>query len=239
MPSDENKTEQRERTNLIYISLPENPPDQFSKELWPQTYESLLKVQKGFPFHERTQTATTVALCRYALRELVQIVRTEIKTQRVTAGDTMLSVANLLKWLVSHNAPLSLDPLERRVKESPEWMAVVKAITEAQRDSTGCTASKQELAANRTEPSTHIQSEPQAPRRRLGRGDPEVARRAALVRSNPHVPTDETCEILDRESVALPEKWQEAGFRKWIETYRNPKYRGRIDTMFAKDRRRA
>ncbi|HXZ10810.1 MAG TPA: hypothetical protein VEG64_00330 [Candidatus Sulfotelmatobacter sp.] len=67
--------------------------------------------------------------------------------------------------------------------------------------------------------------------------DPEVAKRRAIVRSNRDIDASDLCETLDRSSVRLPAKWQEAGFKSWRDAYKEPKYRSRIDVLFAKDRR--
>jgi hypothetical protein len=66
--------------------------------------------------------------------------------------------------------------------------------------------------------------------------DPEVQKRKALVKCNPHVSAVEMCEIFDRQHVLLPAKWQHAGFRTWCKTYRNSTYRKRIHVLIAKDR---
>lgn len=72
--------------------------------------------------------------------------------------------------------------------------------------------------------------------RKPERGDPEVAKRRSLVRSNPNTPADELCAILDRKSVRVPFKWQDAGFNEWTKAYKNPEYRSRIDVLVSKDR---
>jgi len=76
-------------------------------------------------------------------------------------------------------------------------------------------------------------------RRKSGPSDiPEVAKRRALVRSNPGVPAKEITEIFDRENVPLPSKLQDAGFNSWSRLYANPKYRNRIKVLISKDARR-
>jgi hypothetical protein len=77
---------------------------------------------------------------------------------------------------------------------------------------------------------------PQAKYRRAERGDPEVAKRRALVRSNPNVPAHEMCEVLDTYGVALPRRYLEAGFRSWRKAYLSKQHRGRIDTLISKDK---
>ena len=70
------------------------------------------------------------------------------------------------------------------------------------------------------------------------RGDPEVAKRAVLVRSNPNSSAEEMCHILDREKVPLSAKWLDAGLQTWSKAYKNPGYRGRIHTLISKARRK-
>jgi hypothetical protein len=70
------------------------------------------------------------------------------------------------------------------------------------------------------------------------RNDPEVAKRAALVRSNLSISAEEMCEIFDRQKVPLPVKYQAAGFGTWSQAYKNPAYRSRIHTLISKDRQR-
>ena len=68
------------------------------------------------------------------------------------------------------------------------------------------------------------------------RGDPEIAKRTALVRSNLGSSAAEMCQIFDRQNVPLPSKWQEAGFNGWVQAQKDPKYRSRIDTLISKDK---
>jgi hypothetical protein len=72
--------------------------------------------------------------------------------------------------------------------------------------------------------------------RKPGLGDPEVAKRRSLVRSNPNTAAHELCAILDRNGVRVPFKWQDAGFNEWTKAYKNPEYRSRIDVLVSKDR---
>lgn len=80
--------------------------------------------------------------------------------------------------------------------------------------------------------------ESKAASRRLERADAEVAKRAVLARANRNTPAGEMCEIFDHSNVRLPAKWLDAGFRTWIEAYRNSGYRSRIHTLISKDRRK-
>ena len=75
-----------------------------------------------------------------------------------------------------------------------------------------------------------------APRAKLERSDPEVAKRRVLVRSNSTASAGEMCQIFDRTNVPLPTKWNEA-FSTWARAYKDDNYRGRIHTLISKDRR--
>jgi hypothetical protein len=74
-------------------------------------------------------------------------------------------------------------------------------------------------------------------RRKPERGNPEVAKRRSLVKSNPNASAGEMCEIFDRVNVPLPRKWQDAGFQKWSRACKDANYRSRIDVLISKDRR--
>jgi hypothetical protein len=67
--------------------------------------------------------------------------------------------------------------------------------------------------------------------------EPEVAKRRALVKSNPDVVARDMCEIFDRNRVPLPPKWPDAGFQSWSKAHKNHSYRKRIDVMISKDKK--
>jgi len=70
------------------------------------------------------------------------------------------------------------------------------------------------------------------------KGDPDVAKRRAIVRSNHSATAGELCQIFDRQSVPVPFKWKDAGFGDWTKAYKQPSYRRRIDVMVSKDKGR-
>jgi hypothetical protein len=74
--------------------------------------------------------------------------------------------------------------------------------------------------------------------RKPERRDPEVAKRSALVRSNPDTPAEDICKILDREKITLPAKWLGAGLQTWTKAYKDRNYRSRIHTLLSKDRQK-
>jgi hypothetical protein len=62
-----------------------------------------------------------------------------------------------------------------------------------------------------------------------------VSARRTIVKQNPGIPGKELCEILDRESIRLPKRWAEAGFKTWVEAWREREQQ--IQVIFSKDRR--
>lgn len=62
-----------------------------------------------------------------------------------------------------------------------------------------------------------------------------VAARRTIVRQNPGVPHKELCKLLDHESIRLPKRWPEEGFRTWTDAWRTR--RRRIHVIFSKDRK--
>jgi hypothetical protein len=66
--------------------------------------------------------------------------------------------------------------------------------------------------------------------------DEEVAKRRAIVMSNPSMTARELCEIFDRRRVTLPKRWKDAGIDSWTKAYRQKEYRSRVQTLISKDR---
>ena len=69
------------------------------------------------------------------------------------------------------------------------------------------------------------------------KADADVAKRRTLAKTNRRMLVSELCELLGREAVPLPSKWQDAGFRSWSQAYKDANYRSRIDVLISKDRR--
>jgi hypothetical protein len=61
-----------------------------------------------------------------------------------------------------------------------------------------------------------------------------VSARRTIVKQNRGVPDKELCEILDREFIRLPKGWTEAGFKTWVEAWREREQK--IHVIFSKDR---
>jgi hypothetical protein len=117
--------------------------------------------------------------------------------------------------------------LERKALEQSEPGADRKTDRMA-----GSHAQKSDKTAQSLEDRSNVQ------RRKLERRNPEVAKRTVLVRSNLNAPTEEMCEIFDRENVPVPAKWLDAGFQKWSRAYKDPIYRAKIDVLVSKARRK-
>ena len=66
--------------------------------------------------------------------------------------------------------------------------------------------------------------------------DEEVAKRRAVVASNPGMSAKDLCDLFDRRQVTLPTRWKDAGIESWTKAYRLKEYRGRVQTMISKDR---
>jgi len=63
--------------------------------------------------------------------------------------------------------------------------------------------------------------------------DEEVAKRRAIVKSNPDMTARELCELFDRKQVKLPRTLTNARMNSWTVAYRSSNYRGRIDTIIS------
>jgi len=64
--------------------------------------------------------------------------------------------------------------------------------------------------------------------------EPAVAARRTVVRQNPGLPGKELCELLDHKGIHLPKRWPEAGFKTWVEAWRERQRQ--IQVIFSKDR---
>ena len=68
--------------------------------------------------------------------------------------------------------------------------------------------------------------------------DEEVAKRRAIVRSNPNLSAKELCELFDHRQVSIPRRWKDAGIEWWTKAYHQRRFRGRIHGLISKDRAR-
>ncbi len=137
-----------------------------------------------------------------------------------------------MRWLETQSEEIAIELFVRRAdKPAPPGIVDVKCtrlrLTELPVNpgkSTGVSGGNREAFLGK--------------RRRPERSNPEVAKRAALVRSNPNTPAQEMCEIFDRNNVPLHAKWLDAGFKTWSKAYKDSKYLSRIQTLISKDRQR-
>jgi len=64
----------------------------------------------------------------------------------------------------------------------------------------------------------------------------EVAKRRAIVRSNPNLSIRELCELFDDHRIAVPRLWKDAGIEWWTKAFHQSFFRVRIHNLVAKDR---
>lgn len=158
-------------------------------------------------------------------------------------------------WISNWNGSIQSE-LDRHFKASPEWVEYEEMLLadDAQKSPSAQNSEKTPadtdgaIELRRTASAPHTASangkveasanSAQSATGKPERGDPEVAKRAMIVRSNSNVPAAEMCEIFDRYQVPLPPKWPDAGFHTWSKTYKDPSYRSRIHTLISKDRAR-
>jgi hypothetical protein len=67
--------------------------------------------------------------------------------------------------------------------------------------------------------------------------DEEVAKRRAIVKSNPNLSARELCELLDHSQVPVPRQWQDAEIEWWTKVYKS-RFRGRLQGLISRDRTR-
>jgi len=67
--------------------------------------------------------------------------------------------------------------------------------------------------------------------------DEEVAKRRAIVRSNPNLSSRELCELFDHRRVPVPTRWKDADIEWWMKAYQS-RFRGRVRVIISKDRAR-
>ena len=220
--------------------VPANPPTYFPGDLWPQTNVVLLESRRKFP-----QRTYTLELCRHIVSEMTPLFCDAVKTGKMKADAVQREngggMEDLLHSLLVYNDDgistgigLSNEAfrLGKKVRQSDEWLALAKAVEkarlEAQQNNVTAPPRTDENSA------TSRQSVDQKPER----GNPEVAKRGVLVRSNQGESAEELCQIFDMESVSLPRKWLDAGLQTWTKAYKNSLYRERIHTLISKGRRK-
>ncbi len=68
--------------------------------------------------------------------------------------------------------------------------------------------------------------------------DENIAKRRAIVKSNPNLSVKELCEIFDQRQISVPRGWKAAGIEWWTKAYHRGRYRGRVWNLVSKDRAR-
>jgi hypothetical protein len=97
---------------------------------------------------------------------------------------------------------------------------------------------RDELSLELIDASEDVQ--PAAPPSPLNNADPEVLKRRAIAQQNPKKSAGDVCKLFDTAEypVPLPGGWvEEFGVKNWVEAYKHPTLRPRIDTLISKDRR--
>lgn len=92
-------------------------------------------------------------------------------------------------------------------------------------------ARRQNVSAQPTALASESTTTNQLPHRK----DPEVAKREAIVRQNPKVPSQGICELFDEAHIPLPKGWLP---QKWSQAHKSEKYRSRIQVIISKDKKK-
>jgi hypothetical protein len=121
--------------------VPHDPPIYFPSDLWPQTNVILLKAQRKFPL--QTQT---LELWKHVTSQMTPLFCEAVKAGKIEAGavlrERLGGMEDLLHSLLVHNddgpkggfSSLSDQAyrLGQKVRQSDEWLALAKAIADAQ-----------------------------------------------------------------------------------------------------------
>ena len=75
-------------------------------------------------------------------------------------------------------------------------------------------------------------------RTRIMAFDEKIAKRRAIVKSNPKLSVKELCEIFDQRQIPVPRRWKDAGIEWWTKAYHQGRFRGRVHNLVSKDRAR-
>lgn len=68
--------------------------------------------------------------------------------------------------------------------------------------------------------------------------DEGIAKRRAVVKSNPNLSAKELCEMFDHHRIAVPKQWKDADIEWWTKAYHQSRFRGRVRNLISKDRTR-
>jgi hypothetical protein len=131
-------------------AIPENPPTDLLRDLWPQINVILLKACKKFPFQTHT-----LEMCKHIFAELNPMVCEAMRAGKIKAHDVSSAMRHLLNSLLASNSLGNTDDLRQEIKKSDEWLALAEAVAEVQHSSTGLEPLRTD--ANQAEPS-HAQN---------------------------------------------------------------------------------
>jgi hypothetical protein len=71
------------------------------------------------------------------------------------------------------------------------------------------------------------------------KSSPEILKRNAIVDQNTNMTAGQLCKQFDFQRISLPGRWfEQCNVKRWVEAYRIPQLRKRIDTMISKTRAR-
>jgi hypothetical protein len=103
-------TAEEARLTLCRIpsAIPENPPTDLLRDLWPQINVILLKACKKFPFQTHT-----LEMCKHIFAELKPMVCAAIKAGKIKAHDVSPAMRHLLNSLLASNSLGNADDLRQ------------------------------------------------------------------------------------------------------------------------------
>jgi hypothetical protein len=148
------------RSSANPTDVPSSPPTYFPSDLWPRTNVILLEARKKFPY--QTQT---LELCRHITLEMTPFFCEAVKAGRMKADAVLREglggMEDLLRFLLVHNDDGSRTGfglsdqayrLGRRVRQSDEWLALARAIADAQHDTVGSVRLRTGSQSKRSKP---------------------------------------------------------------------------------------
>lgn len=68
--------------------------------------------------------------------------------------------------------------------------------------------------------------------------DAGIAKRRALVKSNPNLSAKRLCEMFDHHGIPVPKRWKNADIDWWTKAYHQRRFRVRVHNVISKDRTR-
>ena len=68
--------------------------------------------------------------------------------------------------------------------------------------------------------------------------DKNIAKRRAIVKSNPNLSVKELCKMFDQRQIPVRRRWKTAGIEWWTRAYHQGRFRGWVNKLVSKDRTR-